>query len=340
MSLDELKPTLAKISRGEILSVAEAEAAFTLVMGGKATPAQVGALLMGLRVRGEATDEIRGAATAMRQRMISIASPPGTMDIVGTGGDNSSIYNVSTASCLVVSACGIPVAKHGGRSVTSSSGASDVLEALGVNLQADFKNVEALLSRDGIAFLPAPRHHPAMKINAPIRQEIGTRTIFNLLGPLTNPAGAQRHLIGVYDRRWLVPFAEVLRELGSDAAWIVHGSDGLDEVTTTGPTYVAELKNKQIRTFEIHPEEAGLFTSRPDELKGGDPTTNAAAMKALLAGAQNAYRNIVLFNAAAALMVADKVTTLREGAELARQAIDSGKARLVLEQLVRATNEI
>lgn len=338
MIKDGLKPFLAKVARGEELNADEAEAAFNLVMDAEATPAQVGALLMGLRVRGEATDEIRGAAIAMRRRMISIASPEGTMDIVGTGGDNSSIYNVSTASCLVVSACGIPVAKHGGRSVTSSSGAADVLEALGVNLQADFKKVEALLASDGIAFLPAPRHHPAMKINAPIRQEIGTRTIFNLLGPLTNPAGARRHLLGVFDRRWLVPFAEVLRELGSEAAWIVHGSDGLDEVTTTGVTYVAELKNKQIRTFEIHPDQAGLFTSRPEELKGGDPGTNAAAMRALLAGAQNAYRNIVLLNSAAALVAADKAADLREGAEMARAAIDSGKARMVLDRLVAATN--
>jgi anthranilate phosphoribosyltransferase len=336
--MENLKPALTRLAARQPLDCDMAEQAIALIIEGKTSAVQTAAFLMGLRARGETKDELLGAARAMRLRMTSLHAPDNAMDIVGTGGDNSGSYNISTAVALTVAACGVPVAKHGNRSVTSQSGAADVLQALGVNLDCDFARLEQSLTETGVCFLMAPRHHPAMKVVAPIRQELGTRTLFNLLGPLTNPAAVRRQRVGVFAKEWLVPFAEVLRDLGSTSAWIVHGEDGMDEITTTGKTFVAELKDGNIRTFEIHPEDAGLFTTRVGELRGGDAATNATALKAVLAGAQNAYRNIVLFNAAAALIVAGKAATLRAGVELARDALDSGRVRSVLDRLVSITS--
>ncbi len=334
-----LKVALSHIAAGQRLDCAMTEAAVSVIVEGNATPAQTGAFLLGLRSRGESRDEILGTVQTLRQRMKTISAPDAAIDIVGTGGDHSGSYNISTAVALTVAACGVPVAKHGNRSVSSRSGAADVLQTLGVNLECDFARLEKALNEAGICFLMAPRHHPAMKAVAPVRAELGTRTIFNLVGPLTNPAGVEKHLIGVFDRHWLRPFAEVLRLLKSTSAWIVHGEDGLDEITTTGKTFVAELRNGEIREFEIHPEQAGLFLTPATDLKGGDAATNAAALRALLAGSQNAYRNIVLMNAAAALIVAGKTENLKTGVEMAKAALDSGKARNVLDRLVSITNE-
>lgn len=337
---NSIKSALSTIASGQSLSAEQTEAALSVIIEGQASPMQTAAFLMGMRSRGEALDEILGTVRALRQRMKPIHAPDSAMDIVGTGGDHSGSYNISTAVALTVAACGVPVAKHGNRSVSSRSGAADVLQSLGVNLECDFARLEKALAEAGICFLMAPRHHPAMKAVAPVRAELGTRTIFNLVGPLTNPASVDTHLIGVFDRCWLRPFAEVLSVLGSKSAWVVHGEDGMDEITTTGKTYVAELKDGVIREFEIHPDQAGLFTSSAADLKGGDATTNAAALRAVLAGSQNAYRNIVLMNAAAALVIAGKASDLRAGAELAKAALDSGKARAVLDQLINVTNEV
>ncbi len=335
----DFKAILAQVASGGSLSRAQAEAAFEVMMSGEATPAQIGAFLMGLRVRGETVEEITGAATVMRAKAVRVDAPAGTIDTCGTGGDASGTFNVSTGAAIVVAACGVPVAKHGNRAASSKSGSSDVLAALGVNIDADMALVARALADAGICFMMAPRHHGAMRHVAGARVELGTRTIFNILGPLSNPADAKRQLLGVFSRQWLEPMARVLGNLGSQRAWLVHGSDGLDELTTTGPSYVAELRGGDVRTFEVTPEQAGLETARPDDLKGGDAATNAAAMRAMLGGERGPYRDIVLLNSAAALMVADRAGDLREGAEMARAAIDAGTARDVLDRLIRITNE-
>lgn len=339
VSAADFKAMLAQVATGACLTQAQAEAAFDVMMSGEATPAQIGAFLMGLRVRGETVEEITGAATVMRAKAVRIEAPPGTVDTCGTGGDSSGTFNVSTGAALVVAACGVPVAKHGNRAASSKSGSSDVLMALGVNIDADMSLVSQSLSEAGICFLMAPRHHGAMRHVAGARVELGTRTIFNILGPLSNPADAKRQLLGVFSRDWLEPMARVLGNLGSHRAWLAHGSDGLDELTTTGPSFVAELRNGEVTTFEVTPEQAGLPTARPDDLKGGDAATNAAAMRAMLGGERGPYRDIVLLNSAAALLVAERVGDLREGVEMARAAIDGGAAQEVLERLVRISNE-
>jgi anthranilate phosphoribosyltransferase len=293
---------------------------------------------MALRVRGETVEEITGAARVMRSKAVAIDSPPGAIDTVGTGGDGAGTFNISTATALVVAACGVPVAKHGNRAMSSKSGAADVLAALGVNLDADMALVRKALWEGGLCFLMAPRHHLAMRNVGPTRVELGTRTIFNLLGPLSNPAGAKLQLIGVYARDWVVPIAQVLQRLGSEAAWVVHGCDGLDEITTTGPTHVAQLRHGTVTAFDIAPEDAGLFLAHPRDLKGGDPATNAEAMRALLRGAAGAYRDVVLFNSAAALVVAGKDGDLKTGVARARHAIDGGRAQAVLDRLIAITN--
>ena len=336
-SLAEMKAVLAKVAGGGRLSERETADAFGILMSGNATPAQMGGFLMALRVRGETVDEITGAARVMRARAVTIDSPPGAIDTVGTGGDGAGTYNISTATALVVAACGVPVAKHGNRAMSSKSGAADVLAELGVNLDAGMDVVRTALWQAGICFLMAPRHHPAMRNVGPTRVELGTRTIFNLLGPLSNPAGAKRQLIGVFARDWVEPVAHVLHRLGSEAAWVVHGSDGLDEVTTTGVTHVAQLRDGVVTTFDVTPEDGGLFRAHPRDLKGGDPATNAAALRALLTGATGAYRDIVLLNSAATLVVAGKVSDLRSGVLAATQAIDSGDAKAVLARLVAIT---
>ncbi|MGY0779716.1 anthranilate phosphoribosyltransferase [Azospirillum argentinense] len=336
--LTDMKAILAKVAAGNALTEPEASMAFDIIMSGNATPSQMGGFLMALRVRGETVDEITGAARVMRAKAIPVEAPEGTIDTCGTGGDGSGTYNISTAAAVVIAACGVPVAKHGNRAMSSKSGAADVLGALGVNLDCDMGLVRKALWDARIGFLMAPRHHLAMRNVGPTRVELGTRTIFNLLGPLSNPASAKRQLLGVYAKRWVEPLAHVLKRLGSEAAWIVHGSDGLDEITTTGPTTVAQLKDGEVTVLEIEPEQAGIFRARPELLKGGDAHVNAEAIRALFDGVQGAYRDIVLLNAAAALHVAGKAGDLKEGVERARHAIDSGAARAVLQHLVSITN--
>ncbi len=336
--MDKLKALIARVADGHSLSVDEARVAFEVLMSGNATPAQMGGFLMALRVRGETIDEITGAASVMRAKAAKITAPADAIDVVGTGGDAIGTWNVSTATSIVVAACGVPVAKHGNRALSSKSGAADVLTALGVNTDADFKLIERAIVEAGIGFMMAPRHHSAMRNVAGPRIELGTRTIFNLLGPLSNPALVTRQLLGVFAERWIEPMATTLGNLGSSRAWVVHGSDGTDEITTTGATAVAELRDGRVRRFTITPEEAGLPRAALADLKGGTPAENAAAIMALLGGKPGAFRDIVLLNTAAALMIADKCVDLPAGVALARTAIDSGKAMATLSRLIAITN--
>jgi anthranilate phosphoribosyltransferase len=333
-----LKGLLAKLAEGGRLSADESEEAFSVLMSGDATPAQIGALLMALRLRGETVDEITGAVRVMRARALQVQAPEGAIDIVGTGGDSAGTFNISTGAALVVAGCGVPVAKHGNRALSSKCGAADVLAVLGVNLDADLALIERAMREAGIGFMLAPRHHTAMRHVAGPRVELGLRTIFNLLGPLSNPANVSRQFTGAFARGWIEPMARVLGNLGAARAWVVHGSDGLDELTTTGPSYVAELDDGQVRTFEVLPSDAGLPVSRPEDLKGGDAETNAAAMRAMLGGEHGPFRDAVIYNGAAALFVAGRAADLREGAERAVEAIDSGRAMTTLERLVEITN--
>ena len=335
---EALKPTLAKLAAGERLSADEAEKAFDIIMSGAATEAQIGAFLMALRVRGETVDEITGAVRAMRAKALAVKAPAGAIDVVGTGGDGSGTYNISTAAAIVVAACGVPVAKHGNKALSSKSGAADVLAALGVNIDADMALVEKSIRDAGIGFLMAPRHHSAMKHVGKPRTEIGTRTIFNLLGPLSNPAGVKRQFTGVFSKDWVEPVANVLKNLGCEAAWVVHGSDGLDELTTTGASHVAALANGKVTTFQVTPKDAGLPVARPQDLKGADAEHNAGALRAVLDGNPGPYRDIVLLNAAGALIVAGKAKDLKEGVATAAKAVDSGRARAVLAQWIAITN--
>jgi anthranilate phosphoribosyltransferase len=338
VDMDKMKALIARVADGRSLGLEEARAAFEALMSGNATPAQMGGFLMALRVRGETIDEITGAAGVMRAKAAKIRAPADAIDIVGTGGDAIGTWNVSTATSLVVAACGVPVAKHGNRALSSRSGAADVLTVLGVNTDADFATIERAIAEARIGFMMAPRHHAAMRNVAGPRVELGTRTIFNLLGPLSNPALVRRQLVGVFAERWIEPLAATLGNLGSERAWVVHGSDGMDEITTTGPTAIAELRGGTVRRFSIAPEDAGLPRADIADLKGGTPAENGAAIMALLGGKPGAFRDIVLLNAAAALIVAEKVQTLAEGAQLAMQAIDSGAAMATLSQLIAITN--
>ncbi|HVH80798.1 MAG TPA: anthranilate phosphoribosyltransferase [Stellaceae bacterium] len=336
--MSDLRPFIARIAAGERLTEAQAEEAFEIIMSGDATPSQMGGFLMGMRVRGETVDEITGAARIMRSKAVSIEAPPGTIDTVGTGGDASGTFNISTATGLVVAGAGVPVAKHGNRAFSSKSGAADVLTALGVNIDCDMAIVQRCLRDVGICFLMAPRHHGATRHVGPTRVELGTRTVFNLLGPLSNPAGAKRLLVGVFAPQWVVPMAEVLGRLGAEHAWVVHGS-GIDEITTAGVTTVAEHKAGCVRSFEIVPEDAGLPRATLDDLRGGEPAHNAALMRDVLGGEKGKLRDIVLLNAGAALIVADRAADLREGVAIAADTIDSGKAAAVLDKLVAETNK-
>lgn len=335
----DLKAHIAMVADGRPLQADEAEAAFGIIMSGDATPSQIGGLLMALRVRGERVEEITGAARAMRAKMLPIDAPGDAIDLCGTGGDGTATYNISTASQFVVAAEGVPVAKHGNRALSSKSGAADVLTALGVNLDCDMALVEKSLREAGTCFMMAPRHHSAMRHVGPTRVELGTRTIFNLLGPLSNPARVRRQLLGVFSPDWVEPLAHVLKDLGHEKAWVVHGADGMDEVSTTGASLVAELKDGQVTTFEVTPEDAGLPRAGLADLKGGDAEQNAAALRQLLEGAPGPYRDIVVLTSAAALVVADKAGSLAQGAELAAAAIDSGAAKARLEALIAITNE-
>ncbi|MFZ5708405.1 MAG: anthranilate phosphoribosyltransferase [Pseudomonadota bacterium] len=315
----------------------EAERAFEILFEGAATPSQMGGLLMALRVRGETVDEIAAAARVMRARCHAVRAPAGAMDIVGTGGDGKGTLNISTATAFVVAGAGVPVAKHGNRNLSSKSGAADALTQLGINVMVGPEVVERALASCGIGFMMAPMHHPAIRHVMPTRAELGTRTVFNLLGPLTNPAGVRRQLTGAFARAWIRPMAETLMALGSEAAWLVHGADGTDEVSVAGVTHVAELKDGVISEREIHPEDAGLAPHPFEALLGGSPERNAAALRALLGGAGGAYRDAVLLNAAAALVVAGRAADLREGVARAAESIDSGAAAAKLAALAAAT---
>ena len=332
------KAILAKVATGAPLAVEEAAQAFDTMMSGEATPSQMGALLMALRVRGETVDEITGAVRTMRAKMLEVTAPRDAVDIVGTGGDGSGSYNISTCAAFIVAGAGIPVAKHGNRALSSRCGAADVLGALGVRIDLSPDEIARCITDAGIGFMFAPNHHPAMKHVGPTRVEIGTRTIFNLLGPLSNPAGVRRQMVGVFSRHWVEPIAHVLKNLGSERAIVVHGGDGLDEITTAGPTTVASLENGTIRSFEIAPEDVGLEKVRPEALRGGTAHENAAALCGVLKGARGPYRDIALLNAAAALMVAGRARDFKEGLQVATRSIDSGEAQDRLDRLIAVSN--
>ena len=334
---DQLKPLIAAACERP-LSRAEAEAAFTILFEGEATPSQIGGLLMALRTRGETVDEFAAAAAVMRSKCHKVQAPSGAIDIVGTGGDGKGTLNISTATAFVVAGAGVCVAKHGNRNLSSKSGAADALGALGVNVMIGPDIVEKAINSVGIAFMMAPMHHPAMAHVGPTRAELGTRTIFNILGPMTNPAGVKRQLTGAFSRALIRPMAETLGALGSKRAWLVHGSDGTDEMTITGVTWLAALESDgTIREAQLHPEDFGLPVHPFEAILGGTPAENATAFSALLDGAPGAYRDAVLLNAAAALVVADKATDLKQGVEMARHSIDSGAAKAKLHALAAAT---
>jgi anthranilate phosphoribosyltransferase len=332
----DLKPLIGKAADGP-LSRAEAEDAFGIIMSGEASQAQIGGFLMALRTRGETVDEIAGATAAMRARAAHVKAPPGAMDIVGTGGDGKGTLNISTATAFVVAGAGVPVAKHGNRALTSKSGTADAMTALGINVMVPAEVAERALAACGICFMMAPMHHSAMKHVMPARLELGTRTVFNILGPLTNPAGVKYQLTGAFSRVLLRPMIETLKALGTTAAWLVHGEDGTDEISISGPTAVLALKDGSITGKRVHPEDAGLPVHPIEAILGGTPEENAAKFRALLDGAPGAYRDAVLLNAAAALVVVGKASSLVEGAALARVSIDSGAARAKVAALAAAT---
>jgi anthranilate phosphoribosyltransferase len=334
----EIKGLIGQVASGATLSRELAYEAFDSMMSGEVTPAQIGALLMGLRVRGETVEEITGAVTAMRAKMLAVDAPDDAVDVVGTGGDASGSFNISTCAAFIVAGAGVPVAKHGNRALSSRSGSADVLTALGVKIDIAPETISDCIRIAGIGFMFAPAHHPAMKHVGPTRVELGTRTIFNLLGPLSNPASVKRQMVGVFSRQWVEPLAHVLKNLGSVHAWVVHGSDGLDEITMSGPTAVAALQHGAVTTFDIVPEDLELARVKPDALRGGDATANAEALKAVLEGRAGPYRDVAVLNAAAALVVAGKAATLADGVKLAKHAIDSGEAEGALDRLIVVSN--
>jgi anthranilate phosphoribosyltransferase len=336
---DTFRGLIGKVATGAALTRDEAASAFDRMMSGEATPSQMGALLMALRVRGETVDEITGAVTAMRAKMVRVAAPPDAVDVVGTGGDASGSFNISTCAALIVAGAGVPVAKHGNRALSSRSGAADVLTALGVNIDLAPDKIAHCIREAGIGFMFAPAHHPATKNVAATRVELATRTIFNLLGPLSNPAGVRRQIVGVFSRQWTEPLAQVLKNLGADRAWVVHGSDGLDEITTSGPTSVTALEDGKIRTFEIAPEDVGLPRVKSEQLRGADAAANAQAVEDVLEGKPSPFRDVALFNAAAALVVAGKAADLKDGLHLATKALDSGEAEGRLDRLIVVSND-
>lgn len=336
--MEHFRPFIARVSTGEPLTREEATEAFDIIMSGEATPAQIGAFLMALRVRGETVDEIAGAVSVMRAKMIPVDAPADAIDVVGTGGDGAGSYNISTCASFIVAGAGVPVAKHGNRALSSKSGSADVLKALGINLDLTPERISACIRDAGIGFMFAPNHHSAMKHVGPVRVELGIRTIFNILGPLSNPAGVKRMMVGVFAPAWVEPIAHALAALGTEHAWVVHGSDGLDEITGTGKTFAAEVKNGAVRVFDIHPEDLGLICCTAQDLKGGDSTFNAAALRNVLDGAHNAYRDVSVLNAAAGLVVAGKADTLADAVVLAGQSIDSGAAKARLERLIKVSN--
>ncbi|TDK38619.1 anthranilate phosphoribosyltransferase [Rhizobium deserti] len=336
--MPELKPLIAKVANGESLNRDEARDAFEILMSGEATPSQIGGFLMALRVRGETVAELTGAVATMRSKMLPVIAPADAIDIVGTGGDGAGTYNISTLASFITAGAGVPVAKHGNRALSSKSGTADALSALGVNLEIGPELIARCIREAGIGFMFASMHHSAMRHVGPSRVELGTRTIFNLLGPLSNPAGAKRQLLGVFSPNWLQPIAEVLRDLGSETVWVVHG-EGLDEITTTGVTQVTALEGGRIRSFNLTPRDFGVEPVTIADLKGGDGVANAAALRAVLGGAKNAYRDISLCNAAASLMIAGKAETIADGMKLATQSLDSGQAAAAVDRLVAISND-
>jgi anthranilate phosphoribosyltransferase len=308
------------------------------IMSGEATPSQIGAFLMGLRVKGETVGEIAAAVSILREKMIPVEAPDDVVDIVGTGGDGAETLNISTATAIVVASAGVPVAKHGNRALSSKSGASDVLQALGVKIDLTPEQISRCINEAGIGFMFAPAHHQAMKHVGPTRAEIGTRTMFNLLGPQANPAGARRYMLGVYAKQWVEPVAAALLANRAVSAWVVHGDSGLDELSTTGPSFVASIKGGNLTSFEVKPEDAGVGRASLADLKGADPAYNAGRLRTMLEGARDPYRDVVLLNAAAAFIVAGRADTLRLGADLAAREIDSGRAKAKLEKLISVSN--
>lgn len=330
----DIKTALNRIALGKDLTGTEMRAVMNIIMSGEATPAQIGAFLMGMRVKGETVGEIAAAVSILREKMVPVVAPADAVDIVGTGGDGAGTLNISTGAALVVAGAGVPVAKHNNRALSSKAGSADTLQTLGINLDLEASAIEACIAQAGIGFMFAPNHHPAMRHVGPARMEMGVRTMFNLLGPQSNPAGVKRYVLGVYDREWVEPVAAALLANQAQSAWVVHGDSGLDELSTTGPSFVSQIKNGNLTSFEVTPEEAGLSRSTLDDIIGGDPEHNARELQKLLDGKLSAYRDIVLLNAAAAFIVADKAQTLKEGVALGAQSIDSGKAKATLEKLV------
>ncbi|TWD57770.1 anthranilate phosphoribosyltransferase [Agrobacterium vitis] len=335
--MNGLKPFIAKVANEQSLSREEASAAFEILMSGEATPAQIGGFLIALRMRGETVPEIAGAVSVMRQKMLPVVAPADAIDIVGTGGDGTGTYNISTLAAIIVAGAGVTVAKHGNKALSSKSGAADSLTALGVKLDIDPALIGRCIEQAGIGFMFAQMHHAAMRHVGAARVELGTRTIFNLLGPLANPAGVKRQLLGVYAPEWVEPLAETLKDLGSTSVWVVHGN-GLDEITTTGTTKVAALENGAIRTFDLTPADFGVEQVDLDKLKGGDGEFNAKALRAVLNGAKNPYRDVSLCNAAAALVISGRAKTLHEGMEIGAQSLDSGSALRTLDKLIAVSN--
>ena len=336
---DEFGAALKRVASGHALNENEATSAFTAMMKGEVSPARMAAFLTALAMRHASIDELIGGARVMRGAVIGVQAPPGAIDVCGTGGDGQGTLNVSTAAAFVVAGSGVPVAKHGNRAMSSRTGSADVLEALGVHIALEEGGAEACLRAARICFMFAQAHHPSMKHVAAVRQELGFRTVFNLLGPLTNPAHVKRQLIGVYDETWLLPFAHALKALGAEKAWIVHGQ-GMDELALSGVTKVAVLEHGDVRTFEISPEDAGFTRAPLKAIKGGTPEKNAEAIRSLLRGARGPFRDIVVLNAAAALVVADKVPDLQHGVKLASEAIDEGAAQAALDTLIAASREV
>jgi anthranilate phosphoribosyltransferase len=336
--MSDIKPLIAKVADGKPLTRDESRTAFNILMSGDATPSQIAGFLMGLRVRGETVDEITGAVSVMREKMLPVVAPADAIDIVGTGGDASGSYNISTCAAFVAAGCGLKVAKHGNRALSSKSGAADVLMALGVKLDIAPEKISTCITEAGLGFMFAPQHHSSMKHVGPSRVELGTRTIFNLLGPLSNPASAKRQVTGVFAKHWVEPLAHVLKNLGSEACWICHGEGGFDEIVPTGTTFIAELKNGEVKTFEVTPEAAGLTRSNIAALKGGEAVQNAEALRGVLNGISSAFTDAALITTAAALIVASKATDLKSGVKTARESIASGAAARALSRLVEVSN--
>jgi anthranilate phosphoribosyltransferase len=332
-----IKDAIATLVTGRSLSMDQAESAMTEIMNGEVTPAQFGAFVTALRIKGETSDEIAGMAKVMRAKAIPVHTDGPVVDTCGTGGDNSSTFNISTAAAFVVAGAGLKVAKHGNRAASSQCGSADVLEALGVKIDLNAQQVERCLKEVGIGFMFAPAFHPAMKYAGPPRREIGIRTVFNILGPLTNPAHAQAQVLGVAEASLTEKMAVVLRTLGCHHALVVHGDDGLDEISITGKTQVREVEGDRIRMYSVSPEDFGFSRTSLEDIKGSNPSENAASVRRILAGDAGPQRDVVLINAAAAIVAGDKARSLPEGAKLAAEAIDSGRALDKLEQLIKVS---